>query len=646
MASTITEATSHKKNFSENTAEIGMVHFNRKIPSDTSSKARILRNDSRYNISSTVQDSKQEIPRNQTSSIKNFENFKSGKDSSKTHCQNCGKMHCIDKSSDTSTIVLEEHLQSYCQCPQLEQQNPTRFSSNNRADLVERLTDDMEWESSLEQTNRHSSGDRCISNRMGSSLPEQHSIRGMGQRNVSQTKQYQRTDGSINVNHDIQERTEQQNSSTLIRQHDNSSLHQQIDGYQSRPSHDHTCNIQSNSTTSDYTDCQTSIRNNEHSGRFSQQDSRSLRLGAISNSISSIGSNLGTTHNRQNGILEEQKDNEIQLQSKRSRSRSNRCIQPSVNRGKQLHQSTISTFASNNSTSEEGQSNSNNNCTNLASTAMVSTADKDDDRQTNDNRSEEFISNRTLTNGGTTKELEVEDCSIQSVWKDQLQEWPEDIQQTILSAFKKSTQRSYNNFANRFATFCNSLGKSWKEATSIEIAKFLMEIAKNKERPKSSLDQALASIAAMFEFANKPSPTQSTIISRLRKGLINQTTEPVQKGGAMAPEPLIELFQKWGPNEQLSLEQLRMKAMSLIAFIGMYRPSDLALPTLENVQFKNDLSSVTFCLLGFKNDYNANGAEVTISASADPLLCPVKALKLYLKKVEPLRNGDKTLVHC
>ena len=564
-------------------------------------------------------------------------------DSSKTHCQNCRKMYCTDKSSDTSTIVLEEHLQSYCQCPQLEQQNPTRFSSNNRTDLVERFTDNMEWESSIKQTNRHSSGNRCISNRMGSSLSEQHSIRGMGQRNVSQTKQYQRTDGSIDVNHDIQKRIEQQNSSTSIRQHDNSSMHQQIDGYQPGPSHDHTCNIQSNSTTPDYIDCQTSIRNNEHSGRFSQQNSRSLRLGAISNSISSIGSNLGTTHNRQDGILEEQKDNEIQLQSKRPRSRSNRCIQSGVDRGKQLHQSTISTSSTNNSTTQERQSNSNNNCTNLASSTMVSTADRDDDRQANDNRPEELFSNRTLTDGGTTEKSEMEDCSIQSIWKDQLQEWPEEIQETILSAFKKSTRRSYDNFANRFATFCNSLGKSWKEATSVEIAKFMMEIAKNKDRPKSSLDQALASIAAMFEFANKPSPTQSTIVSRLRKGLINQTTEPVQKGGAMAPEPLIELFRKWGQNEQLSIEQLRMKAMSLIAFIGMYRPSDLALPTLENIQFKQDLSAVTFCLLGFKNDYNANGAEVTIVSSADPILCPVKALKLYLEKIESFRNGERHL---
>ena len=147
------------------------------------------------------------------------------------------EMYCTDKSSDTSTIVLEEHLQSYCQCPQLEQQNPTRFSGNNRTDLVERFTDNMEWESSIKQTNRHSSGNRCISNRMGSSLSEQHSIRGMGQRNVSQTKQYQRTDGSIDVNHDIQKRIEQQNSSTSIKQHDNSSMHQQIDGYLTQDLH-------------------------------------------------------------------------------------------------------------------------------------------------------------------------------------------------------------------------------------------------------------------------------------------------------------------------------------------------------------------------------------------------------------------------
>jgi integrase len=166
-----------------------------------------------------------------------------------------------------------------------------------------------------------------------------------------------------------------------------------------------------------------------------------------------------------------------------------------------------------------------------------------------------------------------------------------------------------------------------------------MEVARDKERPKSTLDQALASISAMYELTDTPSPTHSTIITRLRKGLINQTTEPIQQGGAIPPEAIANLFHSWGVNEKLTTDQLRLKAMALVAFVGMFRPSDLALPLQSNLQFKENDTAVTFCLLGFKNDYDANGAEVTIPSSTDPILCPVQALKCYLERTQPLRSG-------
>lgn len=98
-----------------------------------------------------------------------------------------------------------------------------------------------------------------------------------------------------------------------------------------------------------------------------------------------------------------------------------------------------------------------------------------------------------------------------------------------------------------------------------------------------------------------------------------------------------------GPNDGLTLDQLRTKAMALIAFVGMFRPSDLALPTIDNVKIKEDLSSVTFCLLGFKNDYDANGDEVTIGSATDPLICPVYALQSYINRTVDVRTQHSKL---
>ena len=131
------------------------------------------------------------------------------------------------------------------------------------------------------------------------------------------------------------------------------------------------------------------------------------------------------------------------------------------------------------------------------------------------NRSSQLISARTIQDNRTIEESKVDNCSLQSVWKNQLQDWPEEIQNKITQALKQSTKRSYDVFVNKFSNFCDKKEKDWKDATTKDIAEFLVEIAHDKQRPKSSLDQALASIAAMFELSDKPSPTHATVITRL-----------------------------------------------------------------------------------------------------------------------------------
>ena len=88
------------------------------------------------------------------------------------------------------------------------------------------------------------------------------------------------------------------------------------------------------------------------------------------------------------------------------------------------------------------------------------------------------------------------------------------------------------------------------------------------------------------------------------------------RSSVMLIQPFVNLFQSWGDNDSLELKKLQLKAITLLAFAIMARPSDLA---PKGVTFSSEgpckpmilsLDQVKFCdsgnfsiqLFGIKND--------------------------------------------
>lgn len=131
------------------------------------------------------------------------------------------------------------------------------------------------------------------------------------------------------------------------------------------------------------------------------------------------------------------------------------------------------------------------------------------------------------------------------------------------------------------------------------------------------------------------------------------TQQPRRRSSVMPIAPFREMFVKWGPNNQLSVEQLRMKVITLLALLLMLRPSDIAplsnefdgnsmtttrrLFTTRQIVFHEDMVEITFH--GTKNDSDRAGFAVKLPAMDDALLDPVSALKDYLQRTEAQRQS-------
>ena len=142
----------------------------------------------------------------------------------------------------------------------------------------------------------------------------------------------------------------------------------------------------------------------------------------------------------------------------------------------------------------------------------------------------------------------------------------------------KSTLQTYNNYIGKFDLFCKE--KQCEFSNNVELsvlADFLCELSDSSERPESVLGTATVAITFFYHSMGKDSSVHNLYIKRLIKGLIKTgTRKPMARQKPMPIQAFRNLFHHMGPNEQLSISDLRMKTITLMALVFMTRPSDLA----------------------------------------------------------------------
>ena len=117
-------------------------------------------------------------------------------------------------------------------------------------------------------------------------------------------------------------------------------------------------------------------------------------------------------------------------------------------------------------------------------------------------------------------------------------------------------------------------------------------------------------------------------VNKLILSLVKCNTEaPMNSSKAMPTEPFVKLFLTWPGNWFLTVEQLRLQCLTLLALNVMLRPSDVApmactydhdnncfqkfIMTTDSVIFKKD-GSVNLTFHGIENDTLRDGFEVNL----------------------------------
>lgn len=171
------------------------------------------------------------------------------------------------------------------------------------------------------------------------------------------------------------------------------------------------------------------------------------------------------------------------------------------------------------------------------------------------------------------------------------------------------------------------------------------------------LNSAQAAIGHAYYAMDMSNLCSSKDISCLVTGLVKSgSTKPMKRSSVMPLERFKELFLNWGDNDLLSIKQLRLKCVTLLAIYLMLRPSDIA-PHSVNLQsgkerrilfgtdqlnFQDD-GSVIVTFFGIKNDTSRSGFNVVLRPHVNTLLDPVDVLKMYITKTAESRKLSETL---
>ncbi len=179
-------------------------------------------------------------------------------------------------------------------------------------------------------------------------------------------------------------------------------------------------------------------------------------------------------------------------------------------------------------------------------------------------------------------------------------------------------------------------------------------ITDGSTRPASILKTHLAALSHLYHVMDMHDVTRDTEIAHLHKALIKSSThQPCHRTAVLPIQPFMNLFRAWGFNDSLSVSQLRLKTIVLLALSVMLRPSDiapraklfnptdpnspnLAIFSTDQLEFHPDGSCDMF-FHGIKQDSDRSGFQVHLPSAVDPLIDPVLTLHTYIQRTAPHR---------
>ena len=218
----------------------------------------------------------------------------------------------------------------------------------------------------------------------------------------------------------------------------------------------------------------------------------------------------------------------------------------------------------------------------------------------------------------------------------------EEAAEVMLSSVQESTLNQYETPIRLWWEFCKKSNTSPYDLDAIKVTKFFTLSFKEKFKEKSF--STLNTYRAALSLLNLNDSSDNNGLSRFFKGLSAQKPQTPKYDAIWDPAPVVNYLSSQYPNENLSLEELTNKLVTLLALDTAQRVQTLSKISIENIEFLENSVQIKIPERIKTSRRNKNQPFFNIPNFQDQKsLCVATMLKAYLLKTEQVRSNHKKL---
>lgn len=219
---------------------------------------------------------------------------------------------------------------------------------------------------------------------------------------------------------------------------------------------------------------------------------------------------------------------------------------------------------------------------------------------------------------------------------------PENVLNIILSANSKGTRDQYNIYIKRWIKFCSENRLSTWSPTLKDVLLFLTQMYECG-MGYSSINTAKSALSSVLNKYDGVPLGQNPIISKFMKGIFKLRPPTARYNVTWDACKVLNVFEIWKDNNQLSLHDLTLKLIGLLALTTAQRVQTLSQIRLDNIVWEEPVQIIIRSHLKCTTIRKPNTVLVIPTYHHNPKLCVVQVLKQYLSVTRILRGNNNEL---
>ena len=211
----------------------------------------------------------------------------------------------------------------------------------------------------------------------------------------------------------------------------------------------------------------------------------------------------------------------------------------------------------------------------------------------------------------------------------------------IMNSYRDSTKSQYTVYLKKWAFYCIRKKVSIMSPTLPQACDFLAELS-DRGAKYSAVNSARCALSALLPKFGGRTFGAVHEVTLLCRGAGVRNPSSGRYSGFWDVLDVLEMFQEWGSNRELSLKLLGFKVAVLLLLVTAQRGQTILNLSLENIIIEK--REITFYMQTMLKHNRAGEALDVISVKAyeeDGDICVVKAIKHYIKRTDKLRFKDK-----